>query len=98
VLRVNHVRTLTTGAWSNMLPRLHTITISPSPQSIDHKSVSATEYMRMFWLLGRIPLSLWGGRSDSCVGEGDHSAASAALAAVVGARRCGTCPPAHLRQ
>ena len=43
VLRVNHVRTLT-GAWSNMLPSLNTITTSPSPQSIGHKSVSATDY------------------------------------------------------
>ena len=48
-------------------------------------------------VLGRIPHSLWGRRTVCCMGEGDHSPASAALAAVVGARRCGTCPPAYLR-
>ena len=47
-LRVNHVRTLVSG-WTHLLPRLHTITISPSPQSIGHTSVSATVYLRMFW-------------------------------------------------
>ena len=45
---VNHVRTLVSG-WTHLLPRLHTITISPSPQSIGHTSVSATVYLRMFW-------------------------------------------------